>query len=88
LKPWVRISGTRPSQNPPGQPQNFPAKKISADKFLRMTADSFKTFVLDQLAALPDIRARAMFGAHGIYSGEFFFGILDGAVVLQDRPGE
>jgi len=33
--------------------------------------------VLDQLSALPDVRARAMFGAHGLYSGENFFGILD-----------
>jgi DNA transformation protein len=39
--------------------------------------DSFKEFVLDQLSALPELRARAMFGAHGIYSGEHFFGILD-----------
>ena len=39
--------------------------------------DSFKEFVLDQLSALPDVRARAMFGAHGLYSGEHFFGILD-----------
>jgi DNA transformation protein len=39
--------------------------------------DSFKEFVLDQLRALPDVRAKAMFGAHGIYSGEHFFGILD-----------
>jgi DNA transformation protein len=42
-----------------------------------MPDDSFKEFVLDQLGALPDVRARAMFGAHGIYSGEHFFGILD-----------
>jgi DNA transformation protein len=34
-------------------------------------------FVLDQLSALPDVRARAMFGAHGLYSGDHFFGILD-----------
>jgi len=39
--------------------------------------DSFKTFVLDQLSALPDVRAKAMFGAHGLYSGDHFFGILD-----------
>jgi DNA transformation protein and related proteins len=39
--------------------------------------DSFKEFVLDQLSALPDVRAKAMFGAHGIYSGDHFFGILD-----------
>jgi DNA transformation protein len=42
-----------------------------------MLDDSFKEFVLDQLGALPELRARAMFGAHGLYSGEKFFGILD-----------
>lgn len=33
--------------------------------------------MLDQLSALPDLRAKAMFGAYGVYSGEHFFGILD-----------
>ena len=42
-----------------------------------VTDDSFKDFVLDQLSALPDVRARAMFGAHGLYQGNHFFGILD-----------
>ena len=42
-----------------------------------MPDDSFKEFVLDQLSALSELRAKAMFGAHGIYSGEKFFGILD-----------
>jgi DNA transformation protein len=42
-----------------------------------MPDDSFKSFVLDQLSGLPDLRARAMFGAHGLYSGDHFFGILD-----------
>jgi DNA transformation protein len=42
-----------------------------------MADDSFKEFVLDQLGALPDVRARAMFGAHGLYSGDHFFAILD-----------
>jgi DNA transformation protein len=42
-----------------------------------MADDTFKEFVLDQLGALPELRARAMFGAHGIYSGDKFFGILD-----------
>ena len=42
-----------------------------------MPDDSFKEFVLDQLGALPELRARAMFGAHGIYCGDKFFGILD-----------
>src|SRR5271154_4244196 len=42
-----------------------------------MPDNSFKEFVLDQLGALPELRARAMFGAHGLYSGEKFFGILN-----------
>jgi len=42
-----------------------------------MADESFKEFVLDQLVALPEVRARAMFGAHGLYQGEHFFGILD-----------
>jgi len=39
--------------------------------------ESFKEFVLDQLRALPDVRTKTMFGAHGLYQGEHFFGILD-----------
>jgi DNA transformation protein and related proteins len=38
--------------------------------------NTFKEFVLDQLSALPDVRARAMFGGHGLYAGDTFFGIL------------
>jgi hypothetical protein len=30
-----------------------------------MPDDTFKEFVLDQLGALPELRARAMFRAHG-----------------------
>jgi TfoX/Sxy family transcriptional regulator of competence genes len=42
-----------------------------------MPYDSIKEFVPGQLSALPDVRARAMFGANGLYSGGHFFGILD-----------
>ena len=42
-----------------------------------MPDHSFKEFVLDQLRALPDVRAKAMFGAHGLYQDDHFFGILD-----------
>jgi len=42
-----------------------------------MAEDSFKSFVLDQLSALPELRAKAMFGAHGLYSDDHFFAILD-----------
>jgi DNA transformation protein len=38
---------------------------------------SFKEFVLDQLAEVPDVRIRAMFGGAGVYSGDHFFAILD-----------
>ena len=50
---------------------------LCVKSFASMADDSFKEFVLDQLSALPDVRARAMFGAHGLYSGGRFFGILD-----------
>ena len=43
-----------------------------------MPDDSFKEFVLDQLSALPEVRAKAMFGGHGLYQAERFFGILMG----------
>ena len=49
-----------------------------------MPDDSFKDFVLDQLAALPDVRAKAMFGGHGLYQGDRFFGILlDGRLYFK-----
>ena len=38
--------------------------------------ESFKDFVLDQLAGLDDVEARRMFGGHGLYRGETFFGIV------------
>ena len=37
--------------------------------------ESFAGFVLDQLAGLG-VSARAMFGGHGLYLGERFFGIV------------
>ena len=41
-----------------------------------MPDDSLKSFVLDQLSALPDLRTKAMFGGHGLYQADRFFGIL------------
>ena len=35
-----------------------------------------RDFVLDQLAGLEGLRARAMFGGVGLYAGEVFFGIV------------
>jgi DNA transformation protein and related proteins len=37
---------------------------------------SFKDFVLDQLSLLPDLRAKGMFGGHGLYQADRFFGII------------
>jgi DNA transformation protein and related proteins len=38
--------------------------------------DSFKDFVLDQFGSLDDVEARRMFGGHGLYQDETFFGII------------
>jgi DNA transformation protein len=38
--------------------------------------ESFKNFVLDQLQGLDGVDARRMFGGHGLYRDETFFGIL------------
>ena len=40
--------------------------------------DGFRDFVLEQLEQCArDIRAKRMFGAVGIYAGEFFFAVID-----------
>jgi DNA transformation protein and related proteins len=39
-------------------------------------SNGFKDFVLDQLADLPKVTARAMFGGYGLYRGTTFFGII------------
>jgi DNA transformation protein len=55
----------------------YPRSVLSVLTKQHVADASFKEFVLDQLRALPELRARAMFGAQGLYSGEKFFGILD-----------
>ena len=40
--------------------------------------DSFRDFIVEQLEQVaPDIRAKRMFGAVGIYSGDDFFAVID-----------
>jgi DNA transformation protein len=40
--------------------------------------DTFRDFVIEQLEQCArDIRAKRMFGAVGIYSGEYFFAVID-----------
>ena len=38
--------------------------------------ESFKDFILDQLNEIDSIEARRMFGGHGLYQDETFFGIV------------
>jgi DNA transformation protein len=42
---------------------------------LRVTPE-FRDFVLDQLARLPQLRSKPMFGGVGLYSADCFFGIV------------
>jgi DNA transformation protein len=42
---------------------------------MRVT-DGFRAFVLEQLADLESVRARAMFGGVGLYAGDVFFGLV------------
>jgi DNA transformation protein and related proteins len=44
----------------------------------------FVNFILEQMAPLGDIRARVMFGGHGIYQGDTMFAIIvDGELYLK-----
>jgi DNA transformation protein and related proteins len=52
-----------------------------------MADESFKEFVRDQLAALPGLRLKAMFGGCGVYQANQFFGIImDGRLYLRIDP--
>jgi DNA transformation protein len=41
-----------------------------------MKEDTFKDFIVDQLAALRGVTSRKMFGGHGLYRDGVFFGIV------------
>lgn len=41
-----------------------------------MSSDSFLEFVMEQLAPLEGLRCKRMFGGHGLYFSEVFFGIV------------
>lgn len=53
-----------------------------------MKADSFRDYVLEQLASLDGLRCRRrMFGGYGLYYGEQFFGIVyDGRLYFRTNP--
>jgi DNA transformation protein and related proteins len=42
---------------------------------MTVSAD-FLAYVIDQLTQLEDLSSRRMFGGAGLYSGEFFFGLI------------
>lgn len=52
-----------------------------------MAKDSFRDFVLEQLAALDGLSCKRMFGGYGLYCGEQFFGVLfDGQLYFKTNP--
>jgi len=52
-------------------------------------SQEFLAFVRGQLAGLPQLTLRGMFGATGLYSGAVFFGIVSGdTLYLRVAPGE
>ena len=49
-----------------------------------MADTSFLDYVLEQLADARGIKTRAMFGGHGLYMGDAFFGIVHkGALYMR-----
>jgi DNA transformation protein len=45
-------------------------------------SNGYRTYILDQLAAVPALSTRRMFGGVGLYSGELFFALIDDDVVF------
>ena len=42
---------------------------------------NYRTYIVEQLAALPGLSTRRMFGGLGLYSGEWFFALIDDDVL-------
>lgn len=42
----------------------------------------YRTYILEQLAAVPALNMRRMFGGVGLYSGESFFALIDDDVLF------
>jgi DNA transformation protein len=45
-------------------------------------SSGYRTYILDQLAAVPALNTRRMFGGVGLYSGESFFALIDDDVLF------
>lgn len=47
-------------------------------------SSEYVAYLLDQLRAVEGVRAKRMFGGHGLYADEFFFAIVsDGRLYLK-----
>ena len=44
-------------------------------------SDGYRTYIIEQLAALPALSTRRMFGGLGLYSGDWFFALIDDDVL-------
>jgi DNA transformation protein and related proteins len=45
-------------------------------------SEGYRTYVIDQLTTLPALSTRRMFGGLGLYSGEWFFALIDDDVLF------
>ena len=45
-------------------------------------SEGYRTYVIEQLATLPALSTRRMFGGLGLYSGEWFFALVDDDVLF------
>ena len=45
-------------------------------------SEGYRTYIVDQLGALPALSTRRMFGGLGLYSGEWFFALIDDDVLF------
>ena len=43
---------------------------------IKKQKDDFIAYVLEQLSGISDVFEKRMFGGHGLYKGEYFFGIM------------
>ena len=44
-------------------------------------SEGYRTYVIEQLATLPAVSTRRMFGGLGLYSGDWFFALIDDDVL-------
>jgi DNA transformation protein and related proteins len=45
-------------------------------------SNGYRTYIVDQLAGVPALGTRRMFGGLGLYSGEWFFALIDDDVLF------